>query len=81
MTTSSINTAIDRIVSDVDLRDEVVKGGSSALAPFDLEPAEAAALTDALRADDGAEPFENLRRQARFEPLFAAASASATKVG
>jgi len=81
MPESTINAVINRIVVDDDFRGQVLDQGASALTGFDLEPAEAAAITDAVHADAGVEPFTNLRAQARFEPLFAAASASATKIG
>ena len=81
MSESAANTVIDRIVVDDELRGRVVRDGAAALAGFDLELAEARAIASALRADDGAEPFTHLRRQVSFEPLFAAASASATKIG
>jgi hypothetical protein len=81
MTATAVNTIIDQLVSDDALRHRVMHEGAPALAPFAIEHGEALALAEAVRADLGAEPFENLRRQARFEPLFAAASASATKIG
>jgi hypothetical protein len=76
-----MNTVIDRLVSNEELRAQVLAEGAGPLEAMGLEPGEAVAVTDALRADLGTEPFTNLRRQARFEPLFAAASASATKIG
>jgi len=81
MTTSDINTVIDCLVSDDDLRARVLMHGADSLGVFSLEPQEATALAEAVKADGGAEPFTHLRQQARFEPLFAAASASATKIG
>ena len=81
MAVTDINTVVDQLVLDEDLRSSVLAEGYEALNRFDLERPEALAIVDALRADDGAEPFTHLRRQARFEPLFAAASASATKIG
>jgi hypothetical protein len=76
-----MNAVIDRLVSDETLRAQVLAEGPGHLEAFGLEPGEAIAVADALRADLGTEPYTHLRRQARFEPLFAAASASATKIG
>ncbi len=79
-----VNHAIERIMTDEKLFREVVSRGSSALAEYNLTDRESAdivaAVSEDARADDP-NAFAALRMVARFEPLFAAASATSTKSG
>jgi hypothetical protein len=81
MSTQRMNEAIDALMRDHALIARVLRDGGDALSAFGLEPAELSELVDAVRADGGAEPYAHVRQLARFEPLFAAASASVTKIG
>jgi hypothetical protein len=81
MSIRTVNETIDLLVRDAELVRRVVLEGPPRLVTLGLNASEAAEVADAVRADGGREPFANLRRAVRFEPLFAAASASATKIG
>ena len=76
-----VNRVIDRIVRDEGLAHDVLARGQAALQEYDLTPDEANAVAAALQGDVGQEPFAALRALVRFEPLFAAYSATATKKG
>jgi hypothetical protein len=84
MSDHGVNHAIERIMTNEALFREVLVGGSSRLADYgltDQESAEvAAAVAQDARADDPS-AFEALRSVARFDHLFAAASATSTKSG
>jgi hypothetical protein len=81
MSTQRMNEAIDALMRDDALIARVLRDGSDALTTFALEPDELTQLVEAVRADGGAAPYAHVRQLARFEPLFAAASASVTKIG
>jgi hypothetical protein len=79
-----VNHAIERIMTDEKMLCQVLSRGPSALAGYDLTDQESAdivaAVSEDMRADDPS-AFAALRMVARFDPLFAAASATSTKSG
>jgi hypothetical protein len=79
-----VNQAIERIMTDDSLFRRVIVGGQSALGDYDLNDREVADIVTAVRQDaraDDRSAFAALRAVARFDHLFGAASASATKSG
>jgi hypothetical protein len=84
MSDHAVNHAIERIMTDETLFRQVAVSGQSALAEYGLTDRESAdivaAVTQDARADDRS-AFAALRAVARFDHLFAAASASSTKSG
>jgi hypothetical protein len=79
-----VNHAIERIMTDEKLFRQVVSHGSLVLAEYDLTDRESADIVAAVSEDARAEDpsaFAALRMVARFDPLFAAASATSTKSG
>lgn len=80
-----VNQVIDRIVRDPDFSQDVLQAQEAALAEYELDDEDVQRIIAALEADhnlsDDAEPFSNLRQLARIDHLFAAVSASSTKVG
>jgi len=84
MSDLAVNHAIERILRDGSFLDQILAEGQTALGDYDLADQEAAEILAAVRRDarEGKlASFESLRTTARFGPLFAAASASSTKVG
>jgi hypothetical protein len=79
-----VNQAIERIMTDDTLFRQVVVSGQSALGEYDLTDREVADIVAAVMQDarvDDPSTFAALRTVARFDHLFGAASASATKSG
>lgn len=84
MSDRNVNQAIERIMSDDALFRQVVVSGRSALSGYDLTDREAADIVAAVVQDartGDPSTFAALRTVARFDHLFGAASASATKSG
>ena len=84
MCDQTVNHAIERIMTDEKMFRDVVSHGSSGLAEYDLNDRESAdiiaAVSEDARANDPS-AFAALRMVARFDPLFAAVSATSTKSG
>jgi len=84
MSDHAVNHTIERLMTNEGLFRQVLVGGSSGLADDCLTEQESADIVAAVaqdaRADDRA-AFEALRTVARFDHLFAAASATSTKSG
>jgi len=79
-----VNHAIEQIMADDTLFRQVVASGESALAEYGLTDRESADIVAAVTQDARAEDptaFVALRNVARFDHLFAAASATSTKSG
>jgi hypothetical protein len=71
----AVNRAIERLLNDESFYHRVVECGGSVLEDDELSPRDVDEIVAAVRSD------RSLHQMARFGPLFAAASASATKVG
>jgi hypothetical protein len=78
---AAVNAVIDRLVRDAAFARRVRTEPDAALAGAGLAPEEQHAVVAAVRADERAGGHTELRRLARFEPLFGSYSANCTKKG
>ena len=84
MSDHAVNHAIERIMTSETLFRQVLDRGRPALAEYGLTDQESADIVAAVAQDardDVTSTFVALRRVARFDHLFAAASATCTKSG
>lgn len=83
MSDLAVNRAIEALLTDSALYEDVVASDGAALRHYDLSEEEQEEIVTAVKrgATSGSDTFSALRTVARFGPLFAAASASSTKVG